>query len=177
MVVLEATQDARAAAVAGRIGMGRRQVREVAPGVWACGPLRVKLLRQFGTVSAQPVPGYNMPREKGWPGVEMLQRIPGGAKRGDRFVYAIWVGNESSTPPDTLDLLQGDTGWVARWADGRSVAALFNPDAQPRVARVPWTGPAPTAWIGETPETRKLDLADGMASIQLPPGACALVEQ
>lgn len=177
MVILEATQDARAAAVAGRIALGRSRVREVEPGVWGCGPLRVKLLRQFGTVSAQPVPGYNMARERGWPGVEMLQRIPGGAKRGDRFVYAIWVGSESATPPDSLDPLPGDAGWVARWADGRSVAALFNPDAQPRVARVPWTGPAPTAWIGETPETRKLDLAGGIASIQLPPGACALVER
>ncbi|MDH7568077.1 MAG: hypothetical protein QHJ73_00650 [Armatimonadota bacterium] len=176
MVALEATADAPAIAVAGRIGLGPRTVKPEGENTWRCGPLRVKILHGFGTLSPQPVPGYNMPRAQGLPGLEMLQPLTGGAKRGERFVYALWVGPESATPPDTLRLLPGDAGWVARWSDGRCVGVLYNPGRNAVTLRLPWPAHTARAYVGEGGKTRALRVSGGTATARLEAGECMVVK-
>jgi len=177
LVVLEATAETAGTAVVGRIALGPGPVEKDESGLWRCGPLRVKLLRQFGEASVQPVPGYNQTRDRAWHGIEWRQPIEGKAARGARFVYAAWIGPQDARPPDDFKPLPDDRGWVASWTKGATVAALFNPTGTAVTVRVPWAGAPPDAWIGDIGSGQPVRVQNGAASVRLEAGGCALMER
>jgi hypothetical protein len=99
VVVLEATADAPGATVAGRIALGPQMPELVEPDRWQSGPIGVRRYHGFGTARTGPTPHYNTRPENAWHGVIFEQTLDGGARRGDRFVYAVWVGPHDAAVP------------------------------------------------------------------------------
>ncbi len=69
---------------------------------------------------------YNTRPENAWHGVIFEQTLDGGARRGDRFVYAVSVGPHDAAAPERVELLPDDMGWIAVSAEGRHEAVVFN---------------------------------------------------
>jgi len=175
MIVLEALEDAPGIAVQGRIALGQIDPTQVAGKDWQAGPLRVRFYDSFGTTTAQPVPANTTPTR--WPGIVCEQALENGAKAGQRFVYSAWLGPETATPPTQFERLPKDMGWMAVWADGRRVAAVFNPGSEQVGIPVPWSGAPPRIWSGLEGEATKLRVKNGAVLVQLPAGTCALLER
>jgi len=178
MVAVEATADAPAAAVLGRIALGPGTV-EAPTGrdaAWRCGPLTVKFFDTFGTASVERVPQYARAPETWWPGVQLRQNLDGGAKSGQRFVYSVWIGPQGTTPPTAMRLLPQDRGWLATWPASRQAAALFNPTLAPLTIEVPWPAAAPKQW-SQDGTSQPLPTTGGHVTVSLPPNDCALLEE
>jgi len=175
LVCLEATADAPAIAVAGRIQLGPAPVRQVGATTWQSGPLSVALLRNFGTPEVVRVPGYKEPADKAWDGLEFRRPLAGGARRGDRFVYAAWIGPEDTTPPASFET-PSEKAWVARWPDGRAVAAAFNPDSPEVTVRLPWPGRPAHVWVGGAQKAFVTEPSASAIAFRLAGRQMALVE-
>lgn len=178
MVAVEATADAPAAAVLGRIALGPGTVEAPTDGdaAWRCGPLTVRFFDTFGTGSVERVPQYARAPESWWPGVQLRQNLDGGAKSGQRFVYSVWIGLQGTTPPTAMRLLPKDRGWLATWPTGRQAAALFNPTAAPLTIEVPWSAAAPKQW-SQDGTSQPLPIDGGHVTGSLPANGCALLEE
>ncbi|MBT3378689.1 MAG: hypothetical protein HN742_30530 [Lentisphaerae bacterium] len=175
MIVLEALEDAPGIAVQGRVALGQIDPKQVGGKDWQAGPLRVRFYDSFGTASVQPVPANTTPT--GWPGIVCEQPLTDGAKAGQRFVYSVWLGPETTTPPDQFERLPKDMGWLAVWEDGRRVATVFNPGSEQTEIRVPWSEAPPRVWSGLAGREIRPQLREGTTSVQLPAGRCALLER
>ncbi len=176
VVTLEATADAPGGSVAGRLALGPEPPQQVAAGLWKSGPLHVRLYRRFGTVRTGPTPHYTRRPENAWHGVIMEQPLDGAARRGDRFVYAAWLGPDPENAPAEIDLLPDDTGWIATGKDGRRQAVVFNPTQQTQTVTFPWTETAPRAWSGQDGNVIEVEHEALVARMTLEGGQCAIVE-
>ena len=178
MVAVEATADAPAAAVLGRIALGPGTVEAPTDrdAAWRCGPLTVKFFDTFGTGSVERVPQYARAPETWWPGVQLRQNLDGGAKSGQRFVYSVWIGPQGTTPPTAMRLLPQDRGWLATWPTGRQAAAVFNPTPAPLTIDVPWSAAAPKQW-SQDGTSQPLPTTGGHVTVSLPANECALLEE
>ncbi len=158
LVAVEATADAPAAAVLGRIALGPGTVEASTDRdpAWRCGPLTVKFFDNFGTGSVERVPQYARAPETWWPGVQLRQNLDGGAKSGQRFVYSVWIGPQGAEPPMSMRLLPQDRGWLATWPAGRQAAAVFNPTPAPLTIDVPWSATASPCFCPSAPTNRLL---------------------
>jgi hypothetical protein len=176
LIAIQATAEVQAAAVVGRIGLGPGPVQPLGQSTWACGPLRVCLLEPLGHASVGPVLRFVDTEKSAWPGLILRQDLAGPVATGTRFVYAVWVGPAQSAPPTSLDILPHDNGWVAHWADGATVATLFNPDTTPTTLDLVWPSSAPHAWT--TDAGREVPLTGALGRIQVEVGgrACVIVE-
>lgn len=175
VIVLEATRDAPAVSVAGRLALGPSPVVPDGDDAWRSGPLRLALLRKFGTAAARRIAGNGTPRERAWDGVELLAHLDGQVHRGDRFVYAAWVGPEGKRAPRRFELLPNDAGWTAEWEDGHRTAVVFNFTEHEQKLVIPWTGRAPRGWGAQgLPHPIALDV--DAVTVLVSPGKCVLVE-
>lgn len=173
-VVLEALADAPAVAVIGRLALGPGPI-EPAGELWQCGPLRVKLLESFGTVSSDPVPHYTTPIDRAWPGLSLRQPLPQGAKKGDRFVYAAWIGPEGTPAPVDFQTLDGDAGWVASWGGRNRVAVIFSPGPETGKVPVRWDDHQPRNYTGEAGQEADTEAALGTLIVRPRAGQCVIL--
>ncbi|MCC7494503.1 MAG: hypothetical protein IT204_19250 [Fimbriimonadaceae bacterium] len=169
-VAVEAVADTPARSVVVRLALGPQRPVEL-DGQWTCGPLQIKLLQTFGTVSVQPVPHYTTPLEQTWPGLELRAELTG-ARAGQRWLAACWLGPPGAQPPREWLWLPAEAGFACQMADGRRCGLLYNPGSRARTDRLP--GAAGLGWLGE--EGRPVAGRQGAAGweFETPAGGCLL---
>ena len=177
LIKVEATEDNLSAKeVVGRIGLGPKTVEQYAPDLWGNSSMRVKLFQSFGTISIEPVIGFT-PRVNGeWDGIVMRQKSVNPVKKGDFFIYAAWIGPETTTPPIDFKILADGQGWKATFANGHQVASLFNATSDPTILTIPWANQN-TPWLYDNQGKKSyLPVNNGITDVKLNSGQGVLIE-
>ena len=175
-VKLTALEDAAGQAVVGRIRLGPAVLTGEGD-LWHSGPLTVKLLDSFGEVKPAPMPHYTQPIDRTWPGLELRQALPeGGAKAGQTFTYAVYLGPDDQPVPESIDVLDDELGFRVQWPDGPRLAVCFNPEGKPQTASLNWNDFQPGVWTGEEGAEPETEAARGTLDVILQPGQCVVAE-
>ncbi|EDY20747.1 hypothetical protein CfE428DRAFT_1944 [Chthoniobacter flavus Ellin428] len=165
-----------ASAVTGKILLGPNVLVAEGNNQWRSGSLRVKVLQGFGTLSTGDREMNNEDDvSPNWPALIMSSGSLSGLASGANYVYAVWVGPTSATPPESISLLPNDTGWVATWESGRQTAAVFNSSSSAQTIWVPWQAPTPNAWVDASGTTQSVSIGSGTVGVTLAPNQCALI--
>ena len=175
LVTLEAKQNTSAFAVAGRLALGPDPIISEGNNLWSSGPLKVTLLKSFGTPSNVKVAYFSQKPEDGGPGLEWKLPIANEqVHAGSRFQYAVWVGPERAKTPQSLEALPNDMGWVTTLPNSRRLAVAFNPTNVAVSVPIPWDKTANVWKKGIAASS--MSSVNGQIQLPLSAGECAIVK-